>query len=197
MQRLPEDIPGIRCKLHSACAAAGNKVGVDDVQALAGQSVTHRHGRCAAQADGQFMPGRLRMVEMDGTSLYGEPVTRLRAQGTMTNDLIKLASINASAPAGSVSAAGSYDSRRRFQIDAKARASMWLNSRRCSARDRNYRKLGFRATLRHLRRSTLDAHATLSPLALAENRLAAWICGSYIRPILNLQRNHAAGGRRA
>ena len=46
-------------------------------------------------------------------------MTRLRAQGTLANS-IKFASISVSAPAGSLSATGSYDlNSRSFQVDAK------------------------------------------------------------------------------
>ncbi len=59
-------------------------------------------------------------IELDGATAWGEPITRLRAQGTLTGDLLKLSSINASASAGSLSASGSYDLKsRRFQIDSK------------------------------------------------------------------------------
>ena len=106
--------------LHARLRA--NKVGLDDVQALAGQSVTTT-GTIDTQldADGPIRAlGGSGWVELDGVKLYGEPVTRLRAQGTMANSVINFASINASAPAGSISATGSYDLKsRHFQIDAK------------------------------------------------------------------------------
>ena len=156
--------------LHARLQA--NKVGVDDVQALAGQSVTATGTADAQlQADGPIHAlGGSGWVEMDGTSLYGEPVTRLRAQGTMTNDLIKLASINASAPAGSVSAAGSYDLKgRRFQIDAKGAGIDVAKFETVQRQGIEITgKLGFSAQLSGTSDDPrLDAHATLSPLALA------------------------------
>jgi translocation and assembly module TamB len=59
-------------------------------------------------------------VQLSGGSFYGEPVSRIRAQGTIANDVISLASITLAGVAGSVSATGNYDiNSRRFQVDAE------------------------------------------------------------------------------
>jgi translocation and assembly module TamB len=156
--------------LHARVQA--NKVGVDDVQALAGRTVTAT-GTVDAQlqADGPIHAlGGSGWVEIDGSSFDGEPVTRLRAQGTMTNDLIKLASINASAPAGSVSATGSYDLKaHRFQIDAKGAGIDVAKFETVQRQGIDITgKLGFTAQLSGTTDDPrLDAHATLSPLTLA------------------------------
>ncbi|MGA3070716.1 MAG: translocation/assembly module TamB domain-containing protein, partial [Terracidiphilus sp.] len=109
-------------------------------------------------------------AELDGGAVYGEPVTRVRAQGTMTNGLLKLASITVSAPAGNLSATGSYDlNSRRFQVDAKGTG---IDVAKIEALRRQgldiTGNLGFSVlgsgTLEDPR---LEAHATLSPLALA------------------------------
>ena len=53
--------------------------------------------------------------------VYGEPISRLHAQGSLTKNLLHLTSISASSPAGSLSASGSYDlNAHRFQIDSRA-----------------------------------------------------------------------------
>jgi len=58
-------------------------------------------------------------IELDNGSLYGEPVTRVHAQGTLANDRLSLASVTLSEPAGSAAANGSYDLKsRRFQVSA-------------------------------------------------------------------------------
>jgi translocation and assembly module TamB len=156
--------------LHARVQA--NKVGLDDVQALAGRIVTAT-GTVDAQlqADGPIHAlGGSGWVELDAGSVYGEPVARLRAQGTMTNDLIKLASVTASAPAGSVSATGSYDLKaRRFQIDARGAGIDVAKFETVQRQGIDVTgKLGFTAQLSGTTDDPrLDAHATLSPLALA------------------------------
>ncbi len=55
-------------------------------------------------------------LEMNGGSIGGEPVTRLSAQGSIANQLLKLTSVTASAAGGAISGTGSYDFRgRSFQ----------------------------------------------------------------------------------
>jgi translocation and assembly module TamB len=59
-------------------------------------------------------------IELDGASVYGEPVARLRAQGTLANQVVKLSSVAINGASGSITATGSYDlNSRRFQIDAR------------------------------------------------------------------------------
>ena len=56
-------------------------------------------------------------VQLDGGSIYGEPVKRARAQGTLNGRVLKLSSVTLSAPAGSLSGSGSYDlGSRQFQV---------------------------------------------------------------------------------
>jgi translocation and assembly module TamB len=51
---------------------------------------------------------------------YGEPVSRLHAQGSLSNSLFHFTSLGASSPAGSLTASGTYDlNSHRFQIDSK------------------------------------------------------------------------------
>jgi len=107
---------------------------------------------------------------LDGGAVYGEPVTRVRAQGTVTDGLLKLASIAASAPAGNLSATGSYDlNSRRFQVDAKGTDIdvAKIESLRRQGLDITG-KLGFTVVgSGTLEDPHLEAHATLSPLTLA------------------------------
>jgi translocation and assembly module TamB len=52
--------------------------------------------------------------------VYGEPVSSLHLQGSLTNNLLRLTSVAASLPAGSFTASGTYDlNSNRFQIDSK------------------------------------------------------------------------------
>jgi translocation and assembly module TamB len=123
------------------------------------------------QADGPIRAlGGSGVVELNGGTVYGEPVTRLRAQGTMTNDLIRLASVTLNAPAGTVSATGSYDLKAsRFQIDAKGAGIDVAKIESLSREGVDLTgKLGFTLSGTGTANDPrLDAHATLSPLALA------------------------------
>ena len=57
-------------------------------------------------------------VELDGGVVYGEPVSRVRAQGALANEIVKLSSFTINHQAGSVSGSGSYDIRsRQFQAE--------------------------------------------------------------------------------
>jgi translocation and assembly module TamB len=148
------------------------KVGLDDLLALTGQSLP-LNGTLGAelQVDGPVRaPGASGWVQLDDGSVYGEPVTRIRAQGTMTDGLLKLASVAVSAPAGSLTATGSYNFKsQRFQVDAKGTGidvAMIQSLRRQGLEVTG--KLGFSV----LGSGTLDdprleAHATLNPLAMA------------------------------
>lgn len=58
-------------------------------------------------------------VELDSASVYGQPVARIRALGSITGQMVRLTSVNVSEAAGKISASGSYDmNSRRFQLEA-------------------------------------------------------------------------------
>jgi translocation and assembly module TamB len=162
--------------LHLRLRAA--KVGLGDLAPFTGPNLPLTGALDAQlQVDGPVRAlGGSGWVELDGGAVYGEPVTRIRAQGTMTDSLVKLASVAMSAPAGALSAAGSYDLKsRRFQVDAKAAGIdvAKIEALRHQGLDVTG-KLGFTV----LGSGTLDdprleVHATLSPLVLAEEPLGA------------------------
>ena len=117
-------------------------------------------------------------AELNGATVDGEPVTRLRAQGTIANELIKVSSFTASAPPGNLSASGSYDlNSRRFQVDAKGSAidvAKIESLRREGAGATG--NLGFTVTgSGTLDDPRLEAHATLSGLALGGEPLGALV----------------------
>lgn len=65
-------------------------------------------------------PGGTGWVELDNGSAYGEPLTRVRAQGTIANKTVTLSSIAITGKPGTISGTGSYDMRsRRFQAEAR------------------------------------------------------------------------------
>ena len=72
------------------------------------------------QTDGPVsMLGGSGWAELDDGTVYGEPVSRIRAEGTIANRTIKLNSINVKGTAGVISGSGSYDlETRHFQAGA-------------------------------------------------------------------------------
>ncbi len=162
--------------LHLRLRAA--KVGLDDLLPLLGQNLPLTGTLDAQlQLDGPVHAlGGSGWAELDGATVYAEPVTLLRAQGTMSNQLVKLTSVSASAPAGNLSASGSYDLKsRRFQIDAKG-AGIEIGKIESLRRQQlgATGKLGFSvAGAGTLDDPRLEIHATLSGLALGEESLGA------------------------
>ena len=62
-------------------------------------------------------------LQLDRGVIYGEPISRIRAQGNITNGVIHLASVSVSDEAGKISASGSYDFHsRQFEINAQGTA---------------------------------------------------------------------------
>jgi translocation and assembly module TamB len=60
-------------------------------------------------------------VEVRDGTVYGEPVTRMRAEGSLANQAIKLTSITATSGAGTLTGTGSYDLRSKsFQAEARS-----------------------------------------------------------------------------
>jgi translocation and assembly module TamB len=105
--------------LHLRLEAA--KVGVDDLRPFFSQDLPLTGTLDAElQTDGpiHFLGGS-GWVQLNNGSVYGEPVNRILAQGTIANDVISLASISVGDAAGDLAATGSYDlNSRRFQVDA-------------------------------------------------------------------------------
>jgi translocation and assembly module TamB len=59
-------------------------------------------------------------VELDKGSVFGEPVARIRAQGNIANQTLRLTSLTVSKEAGTIAATGSYSlPTRRFTLDAQ------------------------------------------------------------------------------
>ncbi|MFZ0744594.1 MAG: translocation/assembly module TamB domain-containing protein [Terracidiphilus sp.] len=99
-----------------------SKVGLDELLPLVGKELPVT-GQINAQlqADGPIhvLDGS-GWVELDGGVVYGEPISRIRAQGKITGQVLQLASVTVNDQAGKVSASGSYDLRsRHFQIEAR------------------------------------------------------------------------------
>jgi translocation and assembly module TamB len=101
----------------------GTGVPTDDLLPLLNQTVPvsgtldvdfHADGKVSAL-------GGAGSADLTAGIFYGEPVTRLHAQGSLANNLLHFTSISASSPAGSLAASGTYNlNSHRFQIDSKA-----------------------------------------------------------------------------
>jgi translocation and assembly module TamB len=162
--------------LHLSLRAG--QVNLDDLRPILGQNLPVS-GSLAAQlqADGPiYALAGSGWVELDKGSIYGEPVARIRAQGNIANQTIKLTSVTVSEDAGKFTATGSYNlSSRRFQLDAKGTG---INVARIETLRRNgltmTGKLGFTVqgtgTLDDPR---LEAHANLESLALSGESLGS------------------------
>jgi len=160
--------------LHLSLQAG--KVGVDDLQAFASQHLPLTGTMDAQlQADGPI--GSLSgsgWVELANGNVYGEPVARIRAQGTLAGKILKLTSVTVSKADGNISAAGSYDiNSRHYQLQAKGAGLDvsqidWLRRQGMTATG----KMGFSAagsgTLDDPR---LEGRATLSQLTLNGEKL--------------------------
>ncbi len=113
-------------------------------------------------------------LEMDGGSLYGEPVARLRAQGGIANQVLKLTSVTADTAGGVISAAGSYDFRGgRFQLNARAaRIEIarigWVRRHASATAGQLAVELSGSGTPAN---PSFQGHATLTPLTVAGERL--------------------------
>jgi len=156
------------------------KVGLDDLLPLTGQSLPLT-GTLEAQLQAS---GPIRALdgsgwlELVGATVYGEPITHLRAQGLFSNQLLKISSASAVAPAGNLAANGSYDLKsRHFQIDAKGSGIDIAKIDSVRRQD-----LGATGTLGFsvagsgtLEDPRLEAHATLSGLALGGESLGALV----------------------
>jgi translocation and assembly module TamB len=164
------------------------KVGLDDLLPLAGQNLPLT-GTLEAQLQAT---GPIRSLdgsgwfELNGAAAYGEPITHLRVQGLFSNQLLRVSSASAVAPAGDLSAAGSYDLKsRRFQVDAKGSGidiAKIESLRRLNGGTSNGTAgtLGFSiAGSGTVEDPRLEAHATLSGLTIGGESLGALVFAAH------------------
>jgi translocation and assembly module TamB len=154
---------------------AGN-VDLADVQSLSGKNFPAA-GRLSAQL---LLGGPLDTlggsgwVALDGGNIYGEPVTRARAEGAIAGDLVKLSQISVTAPAGTVTATGSGDLKsHRFQLDGKGAE---IDVAKIESLQRKLSDVTGRLSFTVAGSGTIEdprieAHATMNPLALSGESL--------------------------
>jgi translocation and assembly module TamB len=161
-----------------------SKVGMDDLLSFTGQKLP-LSGMLdtMVQLDGPVHAlGGSGWIELNGATVYGEPVSRSRVQATMANQVITLTSVIVNDAAGKLSATGSYDLHsRQFQLDAKGAGidvAKIESLKRQSIEATG--KLGFSV----LGSGSLDdphlvAHATLDPLTLDGEPLGTFLFAAH------------------
>ncbi len=99
-----------------------SKVGVDELWPIIGKTLPVS-GKLNTQVD---IDGQIRAldgsgwVELDHGVVYGEPVSRIRAQGKMVGRVVHLDSVTVNDEASGLSASGTYDLQsRQFQVTAQ------------------------------------------------------------------------------
>jgi translocation and assembly module TamB len=113
-------------------------------------------------------------AELDGGTVCGEPVTRLRVQGALNNKVVKLAEVSLAAEGGTVSGTGSYDlGSKAFTAEAHANGIdvaqiEWLRRQNLDATGKLSLFLSGSGTLDDPR---IDSRATLTNLALGDERI--------------------------
>jgi translocation and assembly module TamB len=129
------------------------------------------------QADGSLHSlGGSGWAELNNGELYSEPITRLRAQGTVDDSQIKLSSIAVGEAAGNITATGSYDLHsKRFSINANGAGLDvakigWLQKKGWSAAGRLTADLRGSGTFDD---PQLHANATLTGLAIGGEPVGA------------------------
>ena len=157
---------------------SAGQVNLDDLRPFVGQNLPVAGSLNAhLQADGAMRAlAGSGWLELDKGSVYGEPITRIRAQGNIANQTIHLTSVTVSEGAGKIAATGSYDlASGRFQLDAKGAG---IDVARLETLRRHglamTGKLGFTVqgagTLDDPR---LEAHATMAGLVLSGESLGS------------------------
>jgi translocation and assembly module TamB len=151
--------------------AHASKVGIEELLPLTGSSLPVTGALDAqVEADGPIRALNANgWIELNGGAIYGEPVTRLRAQGNIANQKIKLTSVTVNEDLGKITANGSYDLKsHRFDVDARgsgidAAHIQWLQRKNMAVTG----KLGFSVSgSGTFDDPRLEAHATLADLAL-------------------------------
>ncbi|MFP5204334.1 MAG: hypothetical protein ACLGSH_03150, partial [Acidobacteriota bacterium] len=165
---------GSASRLHAQVQAA--QLNLDDLRPFV-RAMPPATGIASAQftVDGTLgAPDGSGWVELRDGSLWNEPVSHARAQGTVAGSLLTLSSIEIGAAGGSIAGAGSYDfAARQFHVNARGSGIeldriVALQSRRLGIAG----KLALTAAgAGALDSPHLDARATLSSLVVAGQSL--------------------------
>ncbi len=162
--------------IHLNAQAA--RVDVDDVRPFVQHNLPFT-GLLDAQiqVDGSLRaPSGSGWIALEDGTLYGEPVSRLRAQGTLNDRSIKITSATLGAEGGTISGSGSYDLRSgAFNAQASGTAIdvarvAWLQKRDLDIAGKLNLSITGSGTLDDPR---LESHATWTDLTLAGERLGS------------------------
>ena len=156
--------------------AQATNLSVDDVQPFAAEKLPLT-GIIDAQieADGPVRsPNGSGWVQLENGSIYGEPVARLRAQGSLQNELVKLTEVTLGAESGGIAGSGSYDLRSKvFSAEAHgtnidvARIG-WLRQQDLDVAGKLNLSLTGSGTMAD---PHIESHATLTGLELGGERI--------------------------
>jgi len=114
-------VPGFDANsmLHGNLHASA--VNADDLAPFIGQQLPVKglvSAQLAVEGPVQTLNGS-GWVQLDNGAVYGEPLTRILAQGKIVGQVVQLESVTMNSAAGTVNATGTYDLRtRQFQVDA-------------------------------------------------------------------------------
>jgi translocation and assembly module TamB len=172
--------------------AQADNVSMDDVQPFLARNLPVT-GTLSAQLQASGPVRNLDgsgWVELENGSAWGEPVSHLRAEGTLANQVWKVSSASLAAPAGILTGSGSYDTRSgQFNVQALsagldiARVD-WLRRRNVDIAGTLNGSLTGSGTLDDPR---LETHAEITSLALAGKRLGDLFLGAHtVGETLNL-----------
>jgi translocation and assembly module TamB len=168
----------LNSSLHMHLRAA--KVGADEVLSLVNEKLPVTGTLDAQlQVDGPMRaPSGSGWVELDGGSVYGEPVARVRAQGAVADQIVKLTSITVNDSAGKLSATGTFNlNSHQFHVDAQGAGIDVAKIQSLQRTDLGATgKLGFTvAGSGTLDDPRLEAHATFTALALSTQSLGTLV----------------------
>lgn len=155
--------------LHAKVQAA--KVGIDDLQPFFSAKLPVT-GVLDAQLElnGPLAePGGNGWLELAGGTMFGQAIDKVRAQGSLANQLLKLSTVKVIMASGSLTGAGSYDfAARRFQAkaqgtDIELARTAWLQRNGISTAGKLAISASGSGTIEDPR---FDGHATVSGLVV-------------------------------
>jgi translocation and assembly module TamB len=168
--------PGFDADSAMHLHAQATSLGIDDVQPFLTENLPVT-GTLDAQIDAEGPARDLSgsgWVQLDGGTILGEPVARLRAQGSLTEKVVKLTLVSLGAEGGGITGSGSYDLRSKvFQAEAHgtnidvARID-WLRKQDLDVAGKLNLSLSGSGTLADPR---IESRATLAGLELGGERI--------------------------
>jgi translocation and assembly module TamB len=158
--------------LHAQVAS----LGVDDIQPFLAENLPVTgtvDGQIQAEGPVYDLSGS-GWVQLDSGAIYNEPITRLRAEGSLNDKVLKLTQVTIGAEGGKITGSGSYDLRtRNFSAEANganidlARIA-WLRRQDLDVAGRLNLALSGSGTLADPR---IESHASVTGLSLGGERI--------------------------